>query len=183
MTPSRTTPTPGTSRAHLSRLHLSRRLLALGLIPVVGILAAACGSSGGGQASTTTTSLAPSATAPTPATGPAPVVTTKTVGGLGKILVNEQGQVLYSFTKGGAPVPCSASCLQVWPAVTLPPGVTAPTGSSGVGTLGTTTSNGVTQVTVGGLPLFTYAGDSAPGVANGNDLVSFGGTWKVVKAQ
>lgn len=67
--------------------------------------------------------------------------------------------------------------------MTLPPGVTAPTGSSGVGTLGTTTSNGVTQVTVGGLPLFTYAGDSAPGVANGNDLVSFGGTWKVVKAQ
>jgi predicted lipoprotein with Yx(FWY)xxD motif len=178
---SRTAPALTTSPSHLSRL--SRRLLALGLIPVVGILAAACGSSGGGQAATTTTSLAPSATAPTPATAPAPVVTTKSIGSLGKILVNAQGQVLYSFTKGGAPVPCSASCLAVWPAVTLPAGVTAPTGSSAVGTLGTTTSNGVTQITVGGLPLFTYAGDSAPGVANGNNLVSFGGTWKVVKAQ
>jgi len=167
-------------------MNRSRRLLPLGLIPVVAILAAACGSSGGGQASTTTTtttSLAPSATAPTPPPAAHPVVTTMTVGNLGKILVNAQGQVLYSFTKGGAPVPCSASCLSVWPAVTLPTGVTTPTGGTGVGTLGTTTSNGVAQVTAGGLPLFTYAGDSAPGVANGNNLVSFGGTWKVVKAQ
>ncbi len=176
-----TSPVHGDSRAQRTSTHRSRRLLSLGLIPVIGILAAACGSSGGGQASATTTTT--SASSPTTSSGPLPVVTTMTVGGLGKILVNSQGQVLYSFTKGGAPVPCNASCRTVWPAVTLPAGVTTPTGSTGVGTLGTTTSNGVTQVTVGGLPLFTYAGDSAPGVANGNNLVSFGGTWKVVKAQ
>ena len=52
-----------------------------------------------------------------------------------------------------------------------------------MGTLGTTTVNGPTQVTVGGLPLYTYDGDSAPGVATGNNLNSFGGIWKVVKAQ
>jgi predicted lipoprotein with Yx(FWY)xxD motif len=109
-------------------------------------------------------------------------VTTKTVGNLGKILVNSEGQVLYSFTKNGVSVPCTSSCLSVWPAVVPPAGVTTPTGSAGVGTLGTTTVNGPTQVTVGGLPLYTYAGDSAPGVANGNNLTSFGGTWKVVKA-
>jgi predicted lipoprotein with Yx(FWY)xxD motif len=106
-----------------------------------------------------------------------------TVKGVGKVLVNAQGQTLYSFTSDGKPVPCNASCLQVWPAVTLPAGVTTPTGSAGVGALATTTANGVTQVTVGGLPLFTYDGDSTPGVASGNNLTSFGGTWKVVKAQ
>jgi predicted lipoprotein with Yx(FWY)xxD motif len=106
-----------------------------------------------------------------------------TVKGVGKVLVNAQGQTLYSFTSDGKPVACNASCLQVWPAVTLPAGVTTPTGSAGVGTLATTTANGVNQVTVGGLPLFTYDGDSTPGVASGNNLTSFGGTWKVVKAQ
>jgi len=159
----------------------SRRFLALGLIPAVGILAAACGSSGGGGATPTTSGTA--ASPPTTPTALPAVVKTMTVRSLGKILVNSQGQVVYSLTKNGAAVPCDATCLQVWPAVTVSTGVIAPTGGTGVGTLGTTTSNGPTQVTVGGLPLFTYAGDSAPGVANGNNVVSFGGTWKVVKAQ
>ncbi len=161
----------------------ARRFLALGLVPLAGLLAAACSSSGGTTTTTTPTTSGTPASTPTTASRPTPVVTTKTVGGVGKILVNAQGQVLYTFTNNGAPVPCSSGCLAVWPALTLSGGVTAPTGSTGVGTLGTTTANGPTQVTVGGLPLFTYAGDSAPGVANGNNLVSFGGTWKVVKAQ
>ncbi|MGH9018798.1 MAG: COG4315 family predicted lipoprotein [Acidimicrobiales bacterium] len=156
-----------------------RRRLLLGLLPVAGVVAAACGSSGSPSTTTATTAAA----APTTAASPSLVVTTKTVGSLGKILVNTEGQVLYSFTKNGASVPCKASCLAAWPAVVVPNGVTTPTGSAGVGTLGTTTSNGPTQVTVNGLPLYTYAGDSAPGVANGNNLTSFGGIWKVVKAQ
>jgi predicted lipoprotein with Yx(FWY)xxD motif len=163
-----------------ARIRRYRRFLTLGLIPVVGILAAACGSSGGGA---TPTTAGTTASPPTTPTVPAAVVKTMTVGSLGKILVNSEGQVLYTFTKNGAAVPCSAGCLAVWPAVTVPTGVTTPTGGPGVGTLGTTTSNGPHQVTVGGLPLFTYDGDSAPGVANGNNVVSFGGTWKVVKAQ
>jgi predicted lipoprotein with Yx(FWY)xxD motif len=159
-----------------------RRLLILGLIPVAGLVAAACSSSGGGKA-TTTTAAGTTASTPTTRLGPPPVVTTKSIGSFGKILVNAQGQVLYSFTNNGVAVPCSASCLAVWPAVTLPAGTTLPTGTAGVGTLGTTTTNGPLQVTEKGQPLYTYAGDSAPGVANGNNLVSFGGTWKVVKAQ
>lgn len=169
--------------AHTSTPHGRRRrhrLLAMLLIGVVGLVASACGSTAAPKATATT--VAPANTTPIPPPAHA-VVTTQSVGSLGKILVNTQGQVLYSFTKNGAAVPCSSSCLAVWPAVTLPTGVTTPTGTAGVGTLGTTTANGPTQVTVGGLPLFTYAGDSAPGVANGNNLQSFGGTWKVVKAQ
>ncbi|HVC71680.1 MAG TPA: hypothetical protein VNC61_15605 [Acidimicrobiales bacterium] len=161
----------------------TRRLLTLGLLPLAGILAAACSSGSGNATSTTTTTTTTAATAPTTTAGPQVVVKTMTVSGLGKILVNSQGQVLYTLTSGsGAAVPCRSACLAAWPAVTLPPGVTTPTGSSGVGSLGTTTSNGPTQVTVGGLPLFTFAGDPGPGLAKGNNLVSFGGTWKVVKA-
>jgi predicted lipoprotein with Yx(FWY)xxD motif len=100
---------------------------------------------------------------------------------LGTILVNLQGQVLYTFTTSGANAPCDASCLQVWPAVTVAANVTTPAGPAAAGTLGITTTNGVRQLTVNGLALYTYAGDSSPGVANGNDLGTFGGVWKVVK--
>jgi len=155
-----------------------RRSTAVGVLCVVAVVAAACSSSGGpSQASSSTTATSAPSSSPSKT-----LITTMDVSGKGRILVNNQGQVLYSFTKNGAAVACSAACLQVWPAVTLPPGVTTPTGSAGVGTLGTTTANDVTQVTVNGQPLYTYAGDPAPGVADGNNIVSFGGTWKVVKA-
>jgi predicted lipoprotein with Yx(FWY)xxD motif len=162
-----------------------RRLLALSLLPLAGLLAAACGSSGSGSAATTTTSSAATTQPATSGTSSttAPVVKTQKVGNLGSILVNVDGQVLYTFTNNGTSAPCTTSCLAVWPPLTLPTGVTTPTGSAGVGTLGTTKANGPTQVTVGGLPVYTYAGDSGPGVATGNNVVSFGGTWKVVKAQ
>jgi predicted lipoprotein with Yx(FWY)xxD motif len=166
-----------------------RRVILLGLIPAAGVLAAACGSSGTPAAAPTTTSAptgstsTTSASTPPTTSGPRPVVKTMTVGNLGKIIVNPQDQVLYSLTKNGTPQPCTQACQAVWPPVTLPAGVTTPTGSAGVPTLATTTANGVTQVTASGLPLFTYSGDSAPGIATGNNLVSFGGIWKVIKAQ
>ena len=176
-TTSLNTAAPARRNAHVRR---PRRYLTLALIPLAGVVAAACGSSGPTASPTTSGTTA---SAPTTPTVPPSFVKTKTVGSFGKILVNAQGQVLYTFTTNGASVPCSASCLSIWPALVPPAGVTHPSGAPGVGTLGTTTVNGLTQVTVGGLPLYTYAGDSAPGVATGNNLTSFGGTWKVVKAQ
>jgi predicted lipoprotein with Yx(FWY)xxD motif len=160
-----------------------RRLVACGLIPLVG-LAAACGSSG---TSATTTTTAPAAVSSTTTSASAPsshgtaVVTTTHNASLGTILTNVEGQVLYTFTVGADNAPCNASCRQIWPPALLPHGVTTPSGPAGVGALATTTLNGVTQLTVGGLALYTYAGDSAPGVANGNNLGTFGGVWKVVK--
>jgi predicted lipoprotein with Yx(FWY)xxD motif len=176
--------TPLRSQLRLSSHSRPRRLLPLGLIALAGLLAAACGSSGSGSSSPTTTG-APATTQPATSgtsAGSTTTVKLQKVGSFGSILVNAQGQVLYTFTKNGVSVPCSGSCLAVWPPAPLPTGVTTPTGPAGVGTLGTTTSNGPTQLTVGGLPLYTYDGDSGPGVASGNNVDSFGGIWKVVKA-
>jgi predicted lipoprotein with Yx(FWY)xxD motif len=43
-------------------------------------------------------------------------------------------------------------------------------------------SDGKLQVTLRGMPLYRFAGDSAKGQANGEGIKSFGGTWHAVKA-
>lgn len=38
-------------------------------------------------------------------------------------------------------------------------------------------SDGTTQVTYAGWPLYTYTADTKPGEANGTDIKSFGASW------
>ena len=58
-----------------------------------------------------------------------------------------------------------------------------PTASGVKGKLGTFKRDGFTQVTLNGDPLYTFEGDgNKAGVANGNGIVAFGGTWHVVVA-
>lgn len=72
---------------------------------------------------------------------------------------------------------CSGTCAHYWPPVPGP--VTA--GSGVTGRLGTIKrSDGSTQATYNGHPLYTYAGDSAPGQAKGNGLDLSGGVWHEV---
>ena len=75
---------------------------------------------------------------------------------------------------------CSGSCAVYWPPV---PGSDAPHGSVAAvnakfGTI--KRSDGSTQLTVDGYPMYTYAGDSAPGQANGQGKNLSGGLWWVV---
>jgi predicted lipoprotein with Yx(FWY)xxD motif len=164
------------------------------------IAVAACGSSAGTSASGSGSSSAPSA-APSSAAGSASAgaagatsssavtVSTKNVSGIGAVLVNEKGQTLYLLTseKGGK-ITCTASngCTQVWPEINLPSGATAAKAGTGVQSslLGTVKdAAGATEVTYNGWPLYTFAGDSgAAGVAKGQGLASFGGTWYVLNA-
>jgi predicted lipoprotein with Yx(FWY)xxD motif len=100
------------------------------------------------------------------------------VPGVGAVLVDTSGKTLYTLTDAdGTAVECTGACLQAWPAamVSANAKVKAP---KRVKSLSTTDAN---QVTWKDLPLYTFAGDSGPKVANGEGIVSFGGTWHVVK--
>jgi predicted lipoprotein with Yx(FWY)xxD motif len=97
----------------------------------------------------------------------------------GSILVDQNGMTLYLFlndTQGAGTSACSAGCAAIWPALTA----TSPTAGTGVdaGKLGTITrSDGSTQVTYNGWPLYLYAPDTKPGDTNGQGIKS---VWYVV---
>jgi predicted lipoprotein with Yx(FWY)xxD motif len=91
------------------------------------------------------------------------------------VLTNAAGLTLYWFVPDTSTTSkCTGSCATYWPPVKGPA-----TAMSGVtGTLGTITrSDGTTQATYDGHPLYTYAADTAPGQAKGNGLNASGGVW------
>jgi predicted lipoprotein with Yx(FWY)xxD motif len=114
--------------------------------------------------------------APPVATGPN-VLEARVVGGV-NLLTNANGLTLYWFAPDtSAKSACYGSCAAYWPPVTgnplAGPGVT--------GRLGTITrTDGTTQATYDGHPLYTYIGDHAPGQAGGNNLNLNGGLWHEV---
>ena len=175
-----------TVRPHLrSSAH---RLVGGSLLLGVVITAAACGAS----ATTAAGSGSSPAAASTGSAGAAATSTVtlsaRSVPGVGTVLVNGQGQTLYLLTseKGGK-VTCTASngCTKFWPEITLPQGTTAAKAGSGVepSLLGSVKdASGNVEVTYHGWPVYTYVGDSGPGVAHGQGLTSFGGTWYVLNA-
>jgi predicted lipoprotein with Yx(FWY)xxD motif len=94
------------------------------------------------------------------------------------VLTNAKGFTLYWFgpdttTKSN----CNGSCAAIWPPVTGP----ATAGPGVTGKLGTIKrSDGSTQATYDGHPLYTYVADTAPGQARGNGLNVNGGLWHEV---
>jgi predicted lipoprotein with Yx(FWY)xxD motif len=174
----------------------SRRLLGGSVIFGAAIAVAACGASAGTSASGSSSS--PSAAGAAAAASASPgaagassstaTVAAKNVPGVGTVLVNSKGQTLYMLTseKGGK-ITCTASngCTEAWPEVDLSGGATKATAGAGVQSALLSTVKGAsgTEVTYNGWPLYTFAGDSgATGVAKGQGLTSFGGTWYVLNA-
>jgi predicted lipoprotein with Yx(FWY)xxD motif len=100
---------------------------------------------------------------------------------LGEIVVDAEGRTVYVFDKdtaGSGKSACSGDCLAMWPAVTADSDDPAVDGVSGeIGTI--TRDDGTTQVTLEGLPLYLYAGDSQAGDVTGQAV---GGIWWVVGA-
>lgn len=96
---------------------------------------------------------------------------------LGMILTTAAGQPIYWFAIDTPTTSkCSGTCLSFWPALTGTP--TFASGVSLPGKLGTITrSDGTTQATYDGHPLYTYAGDKTAGKATGNGTNIDGGLW------
>jgi predicted lipoprotein with Yx(FWY)xxD motif len=107
-------------------------------------------------------------------------VTEKSNASFGTILADSTARTLYTLTNNGKPVLCSGVCAQVWPPLTVPPG-TKVTGPPGVCCLGTTTNANGEAVTYKGDPLYRYANDHSASDATGDGVMSFGGTWHVVR--
>ncbi len=154
---------------------LSRLFGGVATVPVAALAIAACGSSGGGSGASSTP--AP----PTNASGASVTVGTASSGSLGTILVDSQGRTLYLFQQDkGTTSSCTGACATAWPPATA---TGAPTAGSGANAslLGTTTrSDGTTQVTYNGHPLYHFSGDSQPGNTNGQGVSAFGALWYVV---
>jgi predicted lipoprotein with Yx(FWY)xxD motif len=142
-----------------------RMLLAVLAIAAAAAVLAACGSSG--------TSSGGSGTGTPVATTGGSSLKTATIGGA-TVLTSSKGFTLYSFapdtsTKSN----CNGACAQNWPPVTGPA-----TASGVTGTFGTIKrSDGSAQATFDGHPLYTFAGDTAPGQNKGNGLNAAGGLW------
>ena len=98
----------------------------------------------------------------------------------GSVLASSRGLTLYYYTEdkpGSGSSVCTGSCASVWPPLAAP--VRAPAGVRLPGPLGTITRpGGGAQVTINGYPIYTYAGDKAPGQAVGNGIE---GAWHVIK--
>jgi predicted lipoprotein with Yx(FWY)xxD motif len=103
-----------------------------------------------------------------------------------KIVVDAHGRTLYSLSPETMHhLLCKSNeCLHAWPPLTVHSRKGKLTAGPGVhGRLGILRrSNGTFQVTLGGLPLYHFSGDSAKGAANGESIKSFGGTWHVISA-
>jgi predicted lipoprotein with Yx(FWY)xxD motif len=100
---------------------------------------------------------------------------------LGTILVDADGRTLYLFKKDKGPAStCYGACASAWPPVTTDAKAVAGTGIDAA-KLGTTKrKDGVNEVTYGGHPLYTYAGDAKPGDTTGQNLDQFGAEWYVL---
>ena len=148
-------------------------LTPLGFAGVV-LIVAACGSTTASSVSVPKPAVVASSAALGTVLG-----TTKTP--LGTILVDAQGRTVYEFASDSKDTStCTAQCLGYWPPVNAP--ATLPGTISGVtGTVGSfARPDGGAQLTINGLPLYTYAGDTAPGMTTGQGSTGSGAKWWVV---
>jgi predicted lipoprotein with Yx(FWY)xxD motif len=154
-----------------------RKIWGAAVLAALALTVSACASSGSSSSTATSTPAAgassPASSAPASSSG-GTTLTAKTIGSQ-QVLTNAQGLTVYWFapdtsTKSN----CTGSCATYWPPVKGP----ATAGSGVTGTLGTITrSDGTTQATYDGHPLYTYVGDTAPGQNKGNGLNLSGGLW------
>jgi predicted lipoprotein with Yx(FWY)xxD motif len=143
---------------------------ALAIVALAGCSTMAGSSNGGG------TSSSPSATANTTATSNDLATANSS---LGQIVVDGKGMTAYFFDKDTAnsgKSACSGQCATLWPAITTTSDT--PTVKGVTGKVETITGvDGGKQITINGMPIYTFANDSAAGDVKGQGLM---GIWWAV---
>jgi predicted lipoprotein with Yx(FWY)xxD motif len=163
--------------------YMRRGVIALVALAAAGAIAAGCGggnsSSGGSSSGGGGGGGYGGGGAPSTSSGPATVKTSASKDGT--ILVDGSGRTLYLFMKDTTnQSACSGACVSAWP---VDQSNGTPKAQSGVtaSLLGTIKrSDGTTQVTYNGHPLYYYSGDTQAGQLNGQGLNAFGALWYVV---
>jgi len=162
---------------------MKRSFLIVPVLAVTALVAAACAPQAAPTAmpATQPAAVKSSATpAPAEAMPSGPAMVSLASGALGEHLVDSKGMTLYLFTKDSPGTStCYDKCAAAWPAL-LTSG--APQAASGVdaskfGTL--TRTDGSTQVTYNGWPLYYFAKDKQAGDTTGEGV---GGVWFCVSA-
>jgi predicted lipoprotein with Yx(FWY)xxD motif len=153
---------------------MSRIMVVIGIAVVAFAVAACGGTSGGGYGGGGGSNAASSS-----GKGSVALASTK----LGKVLVDGNGRTLYLFEADkGTMSKCDGACASAWPPLTTSG---KPTAGAGVAAakLGTAKRpDGTTGVTYAGHPLYTYAGDGAPGQTAGEGLTDYGAPWYALSA-
>jgi predicted lipoprotein with Yx(FWY)xxD motif len=160
-----------------------RRTALFALPVIIALTLAACGkdntstsaSSSSGSKSTTTAANASSSSGTT-------AIVKLSSSPYGQILTDSQGNTLYVFMKDtGMTSNCTAACAQVWPPMAAS-GTPAGTGIAANDLATTTRSDGTTQLTFFGHPVYRFARDTSVGDTNGEGVNGFGGLWYVVNS-
>ncbi len=92
---------------------------------------------------------------------------------LGQIIVDGKGMTVYAFDKDVADSGksnCTGGCASLWPAVVAKSGTPSVSGVTGkVGTI--TTAAGTKQLTINGLPVYTFSKDDSAGDVYGQGFM------------
>ncbi|HEY1421061.1 MAG TPA: hypothetical protein VGG90_10175 [Candidatus Dormibacteraeota bacterium] len=150
-----------------------------GALCALALVAAACGTSSSTGSAGAAASPSPVASASAAAAGT--VVAVATNAKYGQILVDSKGMTLYLFVAdSGTQSTCYTSCATVWPPLFTTASPQAGTGVQ-ASLLGTTArTDGKTEVTCGGHPLYYFIQDKQPGDTTGQGVNGFGGLWWVL---
>ena len=111
-------------------------------------------------------------------------VTTRSLPGVGTVLVTGKGYALYMFEPDRRrAVTCTGVCAGTWPPLMLPAGAALAAGPGVKASLlgSDPAPGGGRVVTYGRWPLYTYTGDVEPGQATGQAIDLNGGEWYVLR--
>jgi predicted lipoprotein with Yx(FWY)xxD motif len=156
----------------MKKINVSIAVVALALVGLTG-----CSSSGTGTTTAPSDTASPSESSSSAAAGGVTSLMTADTT-LGTIVVDSAGMTVYQYdadTQNSGVSACTGACLTTWPPVNAE---TAPALDGVTAEVGTITgTDGSTQVTLNGWPLYYFSGDTAPGDTNGQGVQ---GIWWVL---